>query len=482
MTFRALGLATLLLALCEADSSARAAPRFDDSIEVREITVWFDDSVLPQIESIGRRGDDDFVVLEDGAERERVTTSGDVEREPVDSLLWFDPALASPGALAEAATALADASGALAAAGRIELGFVGVGGVEVVEPQSPIAAASLLAERSRAWRKASGAAPPALDARLRALDRLALEAARPGAAARRILWIAVDSWSLTSGDLAAVTQARNSGATSSLLTALGRAGRLLAAYGWAAVGVAARPLPDAETVERRSRQVLQRDPLHPRRHLFALLRFPWRRVLPAPRQEVALTIATDLGLQPIERVVEPTSGRLVGESSAIADEVRRIATRRRLVVKAQASRPGGLHAIEVRWRGGDDRSLPTPRWRADGTPPDLTLLRLDMISSSELAVSQGRALRIARDGDGSTRLCFSDRTQREWIRLSLLPREASAAPRVGEVLPAYHSESGDCAPLDPSAVTDSRLLLLEDAATGDWGALEAETSQPGDAD
>lgn len=357
----AFALAALVLAAVTAVAASSLADEpetFNETLVVREIEVRFDDSVLPQIESIGRRSDDDFTVYQDGLALERVTTPADAEnsRRLEQVLIWLDPALASPASLARSAATLGAAATALVGAGPVEVATAGRHGVASRSFSAVAPLADELATQQRRWRHA---AAPRLElaTRLAALDRLVLDlVARDGSGPRALL-VAVEPWKVAPdllNDLAHLEAGRAPG--DPRLVALDEAGRLIAAYGWVACALDARPV------------ITERPPATPRREegivfhdreVLTLFRYPIRDRTPIGRILVDLDLATDFGLRPLAHLVRASSGTLVGEPGAIADELGRIAGRRRLVVRSPDLGSAPLSRLEVRWTGGDGRPLPT---------------------------------------------------------------------------------------------------------------------------
>jgi hypothetical protein len=363
-----------------ASSPADEPETFAETLVVREIEVRFDASVLPQIESIGRRADEDFTVYQDGLPLERVTTPAEAEngRRLEQVLIWLDPALASPASLARAAATLGSAATALVGAGPVEVATAGRHGVASRSFSAVAPLADELATQQRRWRYAA-AHSLELATRLAALDRLVLDlVARDGSGPRALL-VAVEPWKVAPellNDLAHLEAGR--APDDPRLVALDEAGRLIAAYGWVAYALDARPV------------ITERPPAKPRseegilyhdREVLTLFRYPIRDRTPIGRILVNLDLATDFGLRPLAHLVRASSGTLVGEPGAIADELGRLAGRRRLVVQSPDRGTAPLSRIEVRWTGGDGRPLPTLAWLRNGEPPEVAAARRRLAAS-----------------------------------------------------------------------------------------------------
>lgn len=381
---RPLGWTIALAALAVAGAAATSLPdeptTFTDSVVVREIEVWFDASVLPQLESLGRRADDDFTVYEDGLPLEpvKVTPEQAEGRRLEQVLVWLDPALASPAALARAASTLGEAAPALAATGPVEVATAGRHGVASRRFTALAPLADELATLERRWRDGSTARPE-LSSRLAALDRLVLDlVAREGNGPRALL-LAVEPWPAQPdllNDLSSLEEGRAPG--DPRLIALDEAGRLIAAFGWVAYALDARPV------------ITERPPATPRseegivyhdREVLTLFRYPIRDRTPIGRILVDLDLATDFGLRPLAHLVRASSGTLVGEPGAITDELGRLAGRQRLVVQSPDRGIAPLSRIEVRWTGGDGRPLPTLGWLRNGEPPEVASARRRLAAS-----------------------------------------------------------------------------------------------------
>jgi hypothetical protein len=374
----------VLAALAVAGAAATSLPdeptTFAETVLVREIEVWFDASVLPQFESIGRRADDDFTVYEDGLPLERVTVAPDepTKRRLEQVLVWLDPGLASPTALARAASTLAEAAPALAGAGPVEVATAGRHGIASRRFDSTAPLADELATLERRWRDGSTARPE-LSARLAALDRLVLDLVARDGGGQRALLLAVEPWPAKPELLNDLARLERGGPPDDpRLVALDEAGRLIAAYGWVAYALDARAV------------VTERPPAKPReekgiplgtKEIWPLFGYPMRDRTPIGRIAVDLDLAIDLGLRPLAHLVRASSGTLVGEPGAVADELGRLAGRRRLVVRSPDLGTAPLSRLEVRWTGGDGRPLPALAWLRNGEPPEVAAARRRLAAS-----------------------------------------------------------------------------------------------------
>ena len=463
---------------------AEAGAEFAESVEVREIEVRFDDSVLPRIESIGRRADSDFAVLCDGVELPAVNgpAASPPELDAIPRALWFDPALAPPATLAAAARRLAEAAPALAG-GSVEI--VAIPGRRWQLPAgSSTALAELLHRLAGEWDASSGGRSSA-EERARALDRLAIDRYdRPveGGA----LFVAVGGVEVDAAQLNEISRLSNpanhvppAALDDSPLARYELASRLLAAAGWTTFAVAPRELPDAERDLLRAREAETREVGGDEQHRFPLFRIG---VTPrSPHASVAIDLALDLTLAPWKQLVRGGSGTLVAEAGMIGYDLVRVANRRRLVVRPPERAPGALARLEVRWSGGDGRDLPSLRGLRAGTPPEAAAARLRAIATNDLELDARTSARFepGLGGDEPTRICLPGSEPARWLRISSLGSEPDARPDVGPALPLAPGEA-PCAALcrpdsegAPCARTDRPGLhfLVEEIESGAWAAL-----------
>ena len=470
----------VLAAAALAGTVARPQPPYAEAIVVRELEIHFDDSVLPPLESLGRKADRDFLVLLDGlplapaAAPATPPAPGDALREAV---VWFDPDLASPAALAAAARVLLEPPPTLSGAERLRAVFAETGGpTRELEIAARSRLADELAARARAW-DAAPADRPTLERRLRALDRLALRLALDGGGGSRALIVACDSWSVeaeTLNDLAALE--RGESARDARLARLEEIARLLAAAGWTLFPLAAPPTAALKAWPRaEGHETVVVDGQET--HRFAWLTFPWRERQPSERAAAQLEILTDLGLRPWAHVARASAGTLAGDKFALERGLSRVAARRRLVVSAPDRPPGPLLPVEVRWTGGDGRPLPAARWVANGLPPESAAVRLRAIAAGDLDLDGANSLTF-RSAGGAGEACLKppapardEKPELEsWLRASLL----LARPDGGvEILRGAPVAAGAerCAPL-PLALSAAAapLVLVEELEQGEWGA------------
>lgn len=455
-------------------------PEFAGSIAVRERVIYFDDSLLPQLELQNRRADADFLVLEDGLPRDQVRRRAEEEPVPVRHLIWIDPELASAQTLAGAARFLAKAAPELAAGGSLALAVASRRSFSLDGDLPAAEVASRLLRLASSEEQRSGDERPSLDCRLAALDRLAAEIAELATGEPGALWLPVDGWPLAPDELAGFDRGAEPSASAFAPAAVvERTSRVVASYGWVLFPVAApRASRDLAAALRRAREDEYAPPPPPgeRRSIFYLFmkRWPKRRVVPSRSAFTVLELATDLGLLPLGRLARLTSGSLVGEPRAIAERAARLHGRRRLVVAEPESPPGDLRRLEVLWTGGDGRPLPALGWVRTGTPAEVAAARLAALASGRLEAAWGEELEIRPrpESPGVRMVCFAKSGWREWLRLS----RWSAAPLRLEIGSPVHLADGasPCLPIGARSDPADRFLL-EDVENGAWGARVPES-------
>ena len=458
---------------------------YREEIVVREIEVDVDLSSLPPLESLGKRGDDDFLVLEDGAalDRARPARSADATGATAagpaidEILIWLDPGLASPRALAAAVRALVDSAPALAGAGHFEARIAG-DVPRTAPPGDATAIAAALSGLSRRWSGRTEAAPSLVD-RLRAVDRLTVDLVRRGGGGRRVLLIAADGWPVDAVQLQALADleaGRSSPATHGL-SPIEDCARIAAAYGWTVFAVVARRTPTPDASPRAAREQERSQGGSSKGRPFVLFRFPFERRRPPAREAARLDLATDFGLRPLAHLVRASAGSLVGGPGDIATHLDRVAHRRRFVVRAPDRPPGELQRIEVRWSGGDGRPLPARRWIRSGLPAEASLARLRTLAAGDLSPAEGQPVEI---DPASGRVCFRDDRPHPGLRRSAVTvRGGEISTRIGAVVrsgTACVTPSAD--PAESGDRADRGWILLEDAESGAWGAASSEAMTP----
>ncbi len=210
---------------------ADADQAFAGEVIVREVDVRFDRSVLPPLESLGKRGREDFIYYEDG--RPCPTIRFDPEGDATDwhLVVWMDPLLAGGEALTVAARELATRAESLAAAGTLEI-VAATGATPRLIGEFRGAAAISEALVATAASLPRGPAPVIARVAAERIDRMVVTlAARPAAGPRAVLLLAA-GWAIDETTLAELTQARHGNPAPRWAESLAGGARALAASGW----------------------------------------------------------------------------------------------------------------------------------------------------------------------------------------------------------------------------------------------------------
>lgn len=460
---------------------------FAEKLIVTERTVYVDDLTLPRMDSTFRRSSADFLVRIDGSPAELVDAAAD-DPPTVTHLVWLDSDLASPAALAAAANLLATAFQSLPETESFTLVEVArqEAGRQVPPLQESLSRAELVLRLQRFATKQSsaGRAPPKLERRIAALNRMTVSVSRYESGDLGALWLAAEPWAV---DARVFEEVLRTGAEESLaptpLGALQRTSRILASSGWVLFPVWAKTGDSAEELripahEDQSREFLERglglttrDERPFKRLMFWLFGAGSRHV--RSRQSLnlsrALDLATEVRLRPMAMVASETSGALAGEPLRVVDLAERLRNRRPLVVRDATTVGADLRRLEVVWIGGDGRSVPALPWAASLTPPELGVSRL--LTAVESPDSQAGAplrLRLA-DTAGALEpaLCFAYPRERGPLRL-LWWKAADQEIEVGKPAEGPRADP-DCVPL-PKDLQETDFVQLEVLDSLEWGA------------
>jgi len=429
---------------------------------VREVEVRFDRSVLPPLESIGRRGAEDFAFFE--GDLPYPTVRFDAEGEPADWTLvvWLDPALAGGGALAVAARELALRAPALTRAGAVEL----IAADPEPRPlgrfdaEAPLAQALLAA----AARLPEGRALPAPAEVGPSIDRLVAALAGRAPEGPRALIVPVGGWSIDAVQLGEVHGARLDGAAPDWARAVVDGGRALAAAGWVPLLYGLRRDPSALVGSGPGPQT-STGPRGDARVTYPVFTFPPRRRDESVRQGDRLETALDLSLAALTQLARPGSGALVGSGRHLESTLGRLLGRSRLVISAPPLEPGRRVRREVRWVGGDGRTLPSPGWASEGASEELAAARLRLRLHGDGA--RGSLTALTARAETPLRLCLAPGAARATLRLS----RASATPegtRIEHGEPRTLAREGGESCLEAPPRAAGEILLVEDLARGEW--------------
>lgn len=465
--------------------------RFTETLVVTERSVFVDVSVLPQLESLGRKATADFLVRIDGAPAELVNpASAEVGGNPVERdapssddlpavahLVWLDFDLASQTSIAAAANELATAFESFP---ETELFSIVEASEQSLSVQENIARTALVLRlRQLESAAATSHEQPTMERRIAALNRLAAAIPRFRAGDLGGLWLISEPWSVDPAVLEEMLHSSSDEALSqSALGALQRTSRILASFGWVIFPVWARsaslaeePRPTVSGYDRfmergSSRRFGRTDAL-----MWKLFRKRARQERKTPGSSTArlLEVATEVRLAPMAILARETSGSLAGDSFRASRLAERLRNRRRLIVRDSGDPGAGLRKLEVAWVGGDGRTLPAVPWVSSRTPSELGVARL--LSAVEQALPLvGAPLRVHTSGrvDGTdAALCFAYPRRRGALRI-MWWRTAEQKIEMSE--PAQSSEpEASCIRL-PGVLEGPDFVQLEALDSLEWGA------------
>lgn len=463
-------LALALSLLVSGESAAGVPPplesdeprRYEGEIVVREVEVRFDRSVLPPLESIGRRGEEDFAFFEGGLPYP--TVRFDAEGDPAGWTLvvWLDPALAGGEALAAAARELSLRAPALVRAGAVEL----IAADPEPRPLGRFDAATPLAEAllAAAARLPVGRALPAPAEAGPRIDRLVATLAGRAPEGPRALILPVGGWSIDAAQLGEVHAARLGDAAPDWARAVVDGGRALAAAHWVPLLYGLRRDPSALAGAGPGPQS-STGPRGDTRITYPIFTFPRRRADESVTQSDALETALDFSLAALTQLARPGSGALVGSGRHLESTLGRLLGRARLIVSAPPLEPGRRVRREVRWVGGDGRTLPTPGWASEGASEELAAARLRLRLRGE--GTGGGLTALATADEAPLRLCLVAGAARAILRLSRARAAPEGARLVHDEPRTLAREEGESC-LEAPALAAGEILLVEDLGRGEW--------------
>ncbi|MGE0638965.1 MAG: hypothetical protein AB7G12_05320 [Thermoanaerobaculia bacterium] len=459
-------------------------PPFTETIEVREVEVLFDTTPLPRFESIGKKGAEDFAAFENGETYGLLSLESTSPADWV-HVLYFDPTLAGPEARAEAASALASRASQLVAGGRAE--------IVIADPHPRILTATSLPEMlarslseiaARAREESgSGATPMRSKAdRARQLDRLVVELAARGGGGARALWLPVDGWPLAPAELEAWGEARRSNSKlPEAFAAIADAGKALAGYGWVTFPIALRPVsPESSARERERRVQVSAGGGGDERTTVPIFSTTAGKDSPDPVSDAQFATLSDFSLAPMGDLARTTSGALLGVESRLRTELAELVTRRRGTYRAPRPVAGTLLPLEIRWRGGDGRALPAPRFLRSSTPPEVSAARLRSLLAGDAApAAEAITLHAPKVATlvASRDLCFRSEFEKLPVRISVAreKRTGEIELHVGDVRQLEKDERGICTGLSlPLGAGERRIAwIAENLETEAWtGGIE----------
>lgn len=467
------------LALPLAAQDPTSPPPFVETIEVREVEVRIDLSALPRFESIGRRGREDFIVVEDGIAHP-LTELGPAETSQWIFVLYFDSILAGPDVRQQAAIELAKQADLLAAGGLAEIvvadpqphTVLSTGSAEVLRHQ--------LDELALAAGKESPRTEPsvalATTARLAQLDRMTVEIAARGGGGARGLLLPVGAWPIDPEGLARLTLTRaGAGAEPFEFRPLQETARVLAGYGWVTLPIALRAQREEQEISAAEKHLqVSTGGTGDRRQSVPIVSIPAQEPQGDPATAAQVDTLTDFSLMPFAELSRATSGALIGEAGRLQSTLAQLIRRRQFTYRSPFPQPGRLLTLEVRWKGGDGRLLQAPRWLRSSTPPEVSAARLRRLLAGDAApeTPQSSAIQWSRE---SGRVCFPGEGDKRWVRLSsATERNGQIQIATGQPVQLERGADGLCSDAPAIAAGVRTTRLAEDLENETWtGALSA---------
>ncbi|MBP9146963.1 MAG: hypothetical protein KBF21_20790 [Thermoanaerobaculia bacterium] len=455
-------------------------PPFVETIEVREVEVLVDISALPTFESIGRKAREDFIVIEEGVAHP-LTELGSSDGAPWIFVLYFDSILAGPEARQRAAIELAGLSDRLTAGGLAEIVIADPLPRTLLSTASADALRRQLDELALAAGKEVERTEPSLAtataARLAQLDRLTVEIAARGGGGARALLLPVGAWPFDPESLARLTQAKpDASLEASEFQPVRETSRALAAYGWVTLPIALRTprdVPEPSAAERRTQVSMGGS--GDRRTTVPIVSISGQGEPSDPATAARVDTLTDFGLMPFAELARASSGALIGESGRLESTLGDLQRRRQFTYRSPFPQPGSLLALEVRWKGGDGRTLPAPRWLRSSTPPEVSAARLRRLLAGDAVPQAPKTAGIQWNPDAK-RVCFPGDGDKRWIRLSTASEKDGQIQLVtGQPLQIERGADGLCADAPAVAPVGPRTAsLIEELESESWtGAVTA---------
>lgn len=447
-------------------------PPFVETIEVREVEVQVDMSVLPTFESIGRKGPEDFIVVEDGIAHP-LTELGPTAASEWIFVLYFDSILAGPEARQRAAIELAGQAERLVAGGLAEIVIADPLPHTLLSTASSDALRrqldelALAAGREAARPEVSLAAAAA--ARFAQLDRLTVEIAARGGGGARGLLLPVGAWPIDAAGLARLTRTQpESAGEPAEFAPLQQTARALAGYGWVTLPIAVRPPSAAVEISSAERRMqVSTGGSGDQRQSVPIVTIPAQQTKGDPATEAQVDTLTDFGLMPFATLARATSGAVVGDSGRLESNLADLLRRRQFTYRSPFPQPGRLLPLEVRWKGGDGRVLPTPRWLRSSAPPEVAAARLRRILAGDAAPQAPTTGGIQWAADGG-QVCFPGEGDKRWIRLSTATeKDGRIEIATGEPVQLERGTAGLCVDA-PAAGPGRTVRIAEDLESETW--------------
>ena len=126
-----------------------------------------------------------------------------------------------------------------------------------------------------------------------------------------------------------------------------------------------------------------------------------------------------------------------------------------------------LLALEVRWKGGDGRTLPAPRWLRSSTPPEVAAARLRRLLAGDVVPDTAKSVGIQWNTD-TGRICFLGDGDNRWVRFSTATeRDGQVRITTGKPVQIERTPAGLCADAPPASAGRT-ARLAEDLETETW--------------
>lgn len=474
-------LALPLVAQAPATQSPGDPPPFAETIEVREVEVRVDLSALPTFESIGKKGLEDFIVVEDGVDHPLTELAAATASDWI-FVLYFDSALANPEARYRAAIELAGEAERLTAGGLAEIvvadplprTLLATASADALRRQLDELALTAAREAELPSRAAEPTVAAATAARLAQLDRLTVEIATRGGGGSRALLLPVGAWPLDPEALARLTKAGPEGGTAGEAAPefqpLRETARVLAGYGWVTVPLALRaPREVAEPSAAERRTQVSMGGGGDQRTTVPIVSISGKEERSDPATAARVDTLTDFSLIPYTELARASSGALVGETGRLRSVLGDLFGRRQIAYRSPFPQPGRLLPLEVRWKGGDGRTLLAPRWLRSSTPPEVAAARLRRMLAGDAAPETAKAGGIQWSAE-TGRICFPGDGDKRWVRLSTATEKDGQIQIVtGPPVQIERSAAGLCADA-PAAGAGRIVRIAEDLENETWTA------------
>lgn len=457
-----------------------AQPPFVETIEVREVELRVDLSSLPTLESIGRRGAEDFIVVEDGISYPLTELAPAAVSDWI-FVLYFDPILAGPAARQRAAIELAGQADRLVSGGLTEIVIadplprtvLATGDAEALRRRLDELALAAASEADPVVPSPAPAGEAATTTRLTQLDRLTVELAARGGGGARGLILPVGSWPLDPQELAGLSNTKTApSAETPKFAPLHETARALAGYGWVTLPLALRAEsaePEPSAAEKRTQVAMGGS--GDRRTTVPILSLSGADPVADPATAAQIATVTDLSLMPFAELARATSGALVGERGRLESALSDLLRRRQFTYRSPFPQPGRLLSLEVRWSGGDGRLLRAPRWLRSSSPPEVSAVRLRRLLSGDIA-PQAPAASAIQWSSADGRVCFPGDGDHRWVRLSTATDKGGQIhTTTGAPLQAQRSAAGLCVETPPAVAGSRTARLAEDLETEAWSGV-----------